>query len=199
MFGAISQVEGYWQSLSDGGQVPERAAVDPRGMADILEYVFVLEHVATGISRLRVAGSHISTLMGMEVRGMPLTALFSPQSRDKISALVDEVIETPCLVEVSLTSHGSRDQPRIEGKLFLAPLKDENGTVTRLLGCLQTTGRTGRTPRRFDEVQATRRPLNQARPFQPSAGVRQIAWADSARAAIARARPPYLRLVYSAD
>ena len=38
--------------------------------------------MAPSVARFRLAGAHLSELMGMEVRGMPMTALFLPDARD---------------------------------------------------------------------------------------------------------------------
>ena len=54
--------------------MPRRAEIDPRGIENALEYAFILERIAPGMARIRLAGIHLSDLMGMEVRGMPLTS-----------------------------------------------------------------------------------------------------------------------------
>ena len=73
---AIAQVDAYWEGLRAGRPMPDRAEVDPRGLGDALEFAFLLEHVAPGIGRVRISGMHLRDLLGMEVRGMPLTAVF---------------------------------------------------------------------------------------------------------------------------
>ena len=77
-YAAIAQVEAYWEALRGTRIVPKRSEIDPRGIEGALENAFIVERVAPGIARLRIAGSHLNDLMGMEVRGMPLTALFNP-------------------------------------------------------------------------------------------------------------------------
>ena len=61
--------------------MPLRSEIDPRGLKGALEYCFVLERIAPGLARLRVAGSHLGDLMGMEVRGMPITAFYDENGR----------------------------------------------------------------------------------------------------------------------
>ncbi len=63
-FRALSQVEAYWEGLRQGRDVPMRSDIDPRGIEDALEYAFILERIAPGLARLRVAGSHLSDVMG---------------------------------------------------------------------------------------------------------------------------------------
>ena len=88
LFPALREVEAYWSGLRDGRAMPARADVDPRGIQSALEYAFILERIAPGVARFRVAGMHLNDLMGMEVRGMPLTAMFVPEGRKEISAAV---------------------------------------------------------------------------------------------------------------
>jgi hypothetical protein len=146
---AISQVEAYWTALSDGGGIPLRSQIDPRGIEDALEYSFIPERVAPGVARFRLAGGHLTDLMGMEVRGMPMTAMFEPEARKMLADLTERVCNTPELIEVSLDGGKGIGRGALQAKMFLAPLRDDRGQVNRLFGCLQSEGRIGRQPRRF--------------------------------------------------
>ena len=64
----IRQAEAYWTALLTGEGVPMRSQIDPRGLENILEYTFILERIAPGLARFRLAGSHLNNLAGMEVR-----------------------------------------------------------------------------------------------------------------------------------
>ena len=77
-FEGIAALEAYWQALRGNRMVPLRADVDPRGIESALDFAFIVERVSRH-ARFRLAGSQISELMGMDVRGMPLTSLFSPK------------------------------------------------------------------------------------------------------------------------
>ncbi|MEL6992372.1 MAG: PAS domain-containing protein, partial [Pseudomonadota bacterium] len=46
----------YWNALRVNLDVPRRCDVDPRGIAGILSRTFILERVAPGLARFRVAG-----------------------------------------------------------------------------------------------------------------------------------------------
>ncbi len=96
-FAPLAQVEAYWEALRGSRLMPNRADIDPRGIEQALEYSFIVERIAPGIARLRIAGSHLSDLMGMEVRGMPLTAFIAPGSRRQVSDTLEEVFETPAI------------------------------------------------------------------------------------------------------
>lgn len=151
-FQVIGEVRGYWEALQGGRGVPLRSAVDPRGIERALEYAFIIERIAPSIARFRLAGMHLADLMGMEVRGMPLTAFFTPKARPRIAALLERVFQGPEAVELTLTGEPGFGKPELQAKLLLLPLRSDLGDVTRALGCLVADGQIGRVPRRFDIV-----------------------------------------------
>ena len=162
LFPALKTVEAYWEGLREGRLIPSRADIDPRGMQNALEFAFILERIAPGVGRFRLAGMHLTDLMGMEVRGMPLTAMFVPESRAKISAALEAVFETPQVTTVSLTAERGIGRGAMDAQLLLCPLKSDLGDVNRVLGCLQSKGEIGRQPRRFEVTDVQSRPLLKA-------------------------------------
>ena len=149
LYPALGRVEAYWEALRDGRAMPARAEVDPRGISDVLEYAFVLEKVAPGVARIRLAGMHLNDLMAMEVRGMPLTAMFLPEARRELQKVLEDVLESPAVVRLTLGSDKGFTRPALDGQMMLLPLRDAHGHATRILGVLETRGRIGRGPRRF--------------------------------------------------
>lgn len=158
-FSAISQVESYWEALRGARVMPKRSEIDPRGIESALEYTFVLERIAPGMARLRIAGSHLSDLMGMEVRGMPLTSFVTPNGRRQMSDTLEEVFQRPAVCEVRLSAEAGRGKPQMDARMLLLPLKSDLGDVSRVLGCFIAHGEIGRSPRRFDVVGAKIRPI----------------------------------------
>jgi len=203
-FQPLREVEAYWQAIRAGRLVPRRSDIDPRGIERALEFAFVAERIAPGLGRLRIAGSHLTELLGMEVRGMPLTAFFATDSRNRISDVLEEVFNAPATAEIVLSGERGIGKPALEARMILLPLKSDLGDISRVLGCLVTKGDVGRSPRRFDitdvkitpllgdafrddtgaEVEATPVPgmAEDASPFEPAPK-------PTAR--------PYLRLVHS--
>ena len=149
MHPAIAQVEAYWHGLRESRALPLRSDIDPRGIRRALEYTFILEKIAPGLGRFRLAGQHLNELMGMEVRGMPLTSLFEPEARRDVTDHLTRVFEAPEGVVMQLGSTRSIGRPALFGELLLLPLKSDLGDVSRALGCLVTKGDVGRAPRRF--------------------------------------------------
>ncbi len=194
-FPALQQVEGYWEGLRDGRQMPTRGEVDPRGISEVLEYAFILEKIAPRMARIRLAGMHLNDLMGMEVRGMPITAMFLPEARRDFQTLLGQVLDTPATVKATLTSDHGFARPKLEAQMILLPLKDDQGRTTRVLGCLQAKGTIGRGPRRFKiQSQEVKTLPADARPVY----TRPVYSGPSEAPAVPRptGTPPHLRLVH---
>ncbi|MFK7940845.1 MAG: PAS domain-containing protein [Roseovarius sp.] len=160
----IQLLRRYWDSMRINGAMPRRADIDPRGIQSLLEYALIIEKIAPGLARMRIAGQHLSDLMGMEVRGMPITSFISPQDRDRMGAALSELFERPAAVTFDLTSPGSLRQPAVSARLMLLPLSSDLGDISRALGCFVSTGPTGRAPRRFDIDHVHTEPLSLADP-----------------------------------
>ncbi len=149
LYPALGKVEAYWEGLRNGRVMPARAEVDPRGIAEVLHHAFVLEKVAPGVARIRLAGLHLNDLMAMEVRGMPITAMFLPEARRELQRVIAEVMDSPAVVRLTLGSDKGFTRPPLDGQMMLLPLRDAHGHATRILGVLETRGQIGRGPRRF--------------------------------------------------
>ena len=210
-FSAVAQVEAYWEALRGARLLPKRSEVDPRGLEAALEYAFILERIAPGIARIRIAGSHLSDLMGMEVRGMPLTALFAPNARRQIADGLEEVFQTPATANLRLTSPGGAGRAQLDARMVLLPLKSDLGDVSRVLGCLVSRGEMGTAPRRFDLteqnvqtiVPGQRTAMSEAPKAPAPAAELQKEGFNAPKATFkgkdGKSRPPYLRLVKSDD
>ncbi|MFP1644910.1 PAS domain-containing protein [Pontitalea aquivivens] len=157
---AVAELRAYWEALRRGRLVPARTDVNPRGIERSLEYAFILERVAPGVARFRLAGTHLTDLMGMEVRGMPLGALFVPAGRQRLADALETVFQGPAVAELSLAAETGIGKPPLAARLLLLPLKSDLGDITRALGCLVAEGEIGRRPRRFAISGAEMTPLS---------------------------------------
>lgn len=149
----LIEMREYWQGLRNGRAVPARSDVEPRGIHRALDYAFILERIAPGAARFRLAGRHLIDLMGMEVRGMPVCAVLNASSRGRFSDVLESVFKAPQIAEMRLTSKADYARPQLEGRMLLLPLRSDLGDITRALGCLIAEGNTGVAPRRFDIVE----------------------------------------------
>ncbi|MDO5613968.1 MAG: PAS domain-containing protein [Paracoccus sp. (in: a-proteobacteria)] len=148
----LSDLRAYWQGLRKGRAVPLRSDVEPRGIHRALDHAFILERIAPGAARFRLAGRHLIDLMGMEVRGMPVCSLLNPASRGRLSDVLETVFKAPQIAELRLSGPADYGRPAISGRMLLLPLRSDLGDVTRALGCLISEGDIGLAPRRFDLV-----------------------------------------------
>lgn len=199
----INEVRAYWEGLRCGQTVPLRADVDPRGIEGALEHAFILERIAPRIARFRVAGAHLNDLMGMEVRGMPLTSIFAPATRVEMAPLIEQVFLTPAVAEFDLRGEPGAGRPALVGSLVILPLRSDLGDVSRALGCLVTRGPIGHAPRRFDVTGRRLVPLGHdmampaaSYPIDRQPGLAEAPEPFAARPAGARS-VPHLRLVKS--
>jgi hypothetical protein len=191
-FAALNQVRAYWDGLRGSDLLPRRDAIEPQGLGSALEHVFLLERIAPGIARFRLAGSHLTHLMGMEVRGMPLTALLNPIARDGARLLIEAVFTGPSIVELALDSERSLGRPVLRGRMLLLPVNGDQGFCDRALGCLVAEGEIGRSPRRFGITRQRTEPVI-ARPAParcPAAAHFCRGWQALHRAAPQATHPP---------
>jgi hypothetical protein len=147
---AFDHLRAYWAGLSRGGQLPARADVDPRAIAGMLDRTLLIERIGTGIGRIRLAGLALCDLLGMELRGMPLSALIDPTARLAAAEAVEKVFAIPASAEMWLRAESDLGLPRLAARLLLLPLRGDEGRVDRAIGAMVIEGRIGRAPRRFD-------------------------------------------------
>jgi hypothetical protein len=191
----IRQAEAYWSALREGTDVPFRSQIDPRGLEQVLEYAFILERVAPGIGRFRLAGQHLCQLAGMEVNGMPVTAFFTADGREGMAATLEYVFDTPAVAELTLRGERQTLRGACEARMILLPLKSDEGACNRVLGVLVADGDFGRAPRRFDICDTQIRDLatDAERPDPARDAVRGFAEAQT----VLGGKAPWLRLVKS--
>jgi len=145
----MKQAEAYWTALRRGDDIPSRAQVDPRGLENILSQTFIVERIAPGIARFRLAGQKVNEMAGMEVRGMPLSAFFTPEARKELSAAMEHMFDTPSVIQLSLKTEGSRIKGSREAHILLMPLRSDLGDVSRALGVFVSAGNETGTSQRF--------------------------------------------------
>lgn len=187
-------VRAYWEGLRRSGAIPARADLDPRGLAQALDRVFIAERIGQGLAQVRIAGSALTDCAGADLRGLPLSCLFLPEARPRLATLLDRVFNAEIAADLHLRAEHGIGRPQLAARLMLLPLCAAAGQPSLVLGCLGMTGEFGRAPRRFSILAAVEeRLLITAKP--PAAP--SIAAAPLIAAASARPQS-HLRLVHSA-
>lgn len=173
---ALQSLEKYWQALRHAQRIPSRNDIEPRQIDEALPHAFILQRVAPGVARMRVAGQYLHDLLKMDARGMPISTFFAPAARDEIAKLIEAAFTVPAIVAVPLVSKGNLVRHEVTGTMLLLPLRDTKGQTSRILGALVTEGVPGNRPRRFqiaDNTAIRHEPLSPRlaavqRIFQPS-------------------------------
>jgi hypothetical protein len=191
---AFAEMRGYWEALRRPEGLPLRADLDPRGLKNCLHQTLIAERVAPGLARMRLAGAVFTDVMGMEVRGMPLSALFDPMARGPLEAVLNRVFAGAEVATLLLEAERGLGRPALTGQLMLLPMVGDLGEVDLMLGCLALRGTAGRTPRRFQILHARYETIGAApkpapAPAAPSATVLRLQPRERV------ADVPYLRLV----
>ncbi len=145
----MALVRAYWEALRQDGEIPLRRDIDPRGIEEVLSSTFLIERVAPGMARFRIAGMDLSDVMGMDVRGLPLSVVFVPEARAALASKLEQVFHSPAIMEMTLQASGGLIKPSLSAKLLVLPLRDETGQIRLALGCFALKGNIGRSPRRF--------------------------------------------------
>ena len=190
----LAQLYRYWDLLRGRRSAPKRAEIDPAQLQGALPGAFILERIAPGHAKLRVAGQAVSLCLDMDPRGMPFGALFNLAAREMLPHELEPVFTRQHSLDLWLRGERGFGRPELCARVLILPLMDEDGHTSRAIGALCYAGKIGRAPRRFALDQAHRDvPL-------PSAPLQMGAAEDAAPFSPAlpgRPHPkaPYLRLV----
>lgn len=126
VFEGLAQARAYWEGLRQDGTLPQRRAIDPRGLTGVLDRVCLANRIGRGIAQIRIAGSGLSDFAGADVRGLPLSCLFAADSRGLLAETLEQVFAAPAVTELDLGSDRTAAGGLI-ARLLLMPLADEAG------------------------------------------------------------------------
>ncbi|MBI5128256.1 MAG: PAS domain-containing protein [Rhodopseudomonas palustris] len=154
----------YWDSQRGTAPAPERSVIEPSAVRELLGDIFVLSCDAAAGYPFRVAGTRLSALLGRDLKGSSLTALFAADSRRECEDILGVVADETLPLVAGLTGAFGAG-PVVHLELLLLPFAPRvhtplsmTGSLTSLsprgsgeLGPLRlTTWRTlGRQPRRL--------------------------------------------------
>lgn len=153
---ALQELEAYWRELRGARRLPVRTEVEPARIDAILHNCFILEHVAPGIARIRVAGQALAAVTGHDLRGMPLSAIFDVPSRVALQDWLGRVFQSPAVVELPLRQTGGFMRPGRTGRMLILPLLGAEGAVTRAIGAVVADGPFAARPIAIDMAEPVR-------------------------------------------
>lgn len=142
VFDGLAQIRAYWEALRGTSSLPSRMALDPRGLSGVLDRVFLADWIGTGLAQIRLAGSALTEFAGADLAGLPLSCLFTPESRPLLAQSLEKVFADPAVVEIDLGSDRNR-VGMVMARLLLLPLA-EAGDRRSMLGAVSFAA--GATP-----------------------------------------------------
>ena len=140
----------YWRGIGGGADVPRRDDIDPARIAPCLSRIIVLERIAPRQARIRLAGQAVGQGFGIESRGMPISSLITPASRDWLGESIEALFDDPARVELGLSGPRTAFRRRLIGSMMLLPLRDREDKITRALGYVELPERRTVAPIRFE-------------------------------------------------
>jgi hypothetical protein len=154
----ITSLKTYWERLRAGRIAPFRAEIDPREFEIALENMFIVERIAPGNLRIRLAGMKVCEMMGMEVRGMQPALFIAEEDRARFDRLLDVVMSEPAVVEIRLEAPSRPAAYR--ATMLLMPLRSDFGEVNRVLGCMSGEGEFFQPPLAFSLREISINPID---------------------------------------
>ena len=182
---ALQRLRAHWDDLRGARIMPDRTDFAPGAVADLLDICLLVERIAPGQARIRLAGMDLSDLFGMELRGMPLFTLFTPDCRTRLQPVVERVFAQPSIARLRLEAERGLFATPGLGEMLILPLRDSHGATSRALIGVTTQVTPGRSPRRFVLAGTHLEPL--------------VPMAEATAQAPAGGPRPALRLVHSRD
>lgn len=130
--GAIKLFE-YWHEAKGGRELPTRKDIQPRGLKEVLPWVFILEHIDRELSPFRLAGTSLCEQYGKELSGTNFLSLWLGDCRRTVRSLIDNVVLMPAAAFIEFEAQ-ARNHTRMSGEIVLLPLAGDDGEVHQILG-----------------------------------------------------------------
>jgi hypothetical protein len=130
-----SEFFAYWDDKRGSARAPDRSAIEPAAVRDLLGDIFVLSYDATSGYPFRVAGTRVCALLGCDLKDKSFSALFAPQARREIEDIIAVVAEEMLAAVAGITAT-SEDGAPAHLELLLLPFNARAHTPLSLTGLL---------------------------------------------------------------
>jgi hypothetical protein len=125
----------YWDEKRGGARAPDRSAIEPGAVRELLGDIFVLSYDAAAGYPFRVAGTRVCALLGCDQKGKSFSALFKPESRREIEDIIGIVAEEMLAAVAGITAT-SEDGAVAHLELLLLPFNTRAHAPLSLTGML---------------------------------------------------------------
>jgi len=129
----------YWNEKRGSARAPDRSAIEPDAVRELLGDIFVLCYDAAAGHPFRVAGTRVSALLGCDLRNRGFSTLFKPDGRREIEEIIAVVAEEMLAAVAGITAT-SQDGARAHLELLLLPFNLRAHTPLSLTGLLAPFG-----------------------------------------------------------
>jgi hypothetical protein len=125
----------YWDDKRGGERAPERSAIEPGAVRELLGDIFVLSYDHEAGFPFRVAGTRVCALLGRDLKEKSFSALFAPDQRREIDDIIAVVAEE-LLGAVAGINAIAADGSVAHLELLLLPFNNRAHTPISLTGLL---------------------------------------------------------------
>lgn len=125
----------YWDSKRKDGRAPDRTAIDPGDLRELLGDAFVLSCEASAGYPFRVAGTRVCALFGRDLKDQSFSALFGEDSRREIESIASIVAEETLGAVAGVTAT-TASGTRAHLELLLLPFSTRAHTPISMSGLL---------------------------------------------------------------
>jgi hypothetical protein len=125
----------YWDAKRDGERAPDRRAIEPFGVRELLGDIFVLSCDPKHGYPFRVAGTRVCALLDRDPKGQNFSDLFTAPSRAEIIDILGAVSEE-LLAAVAGVTATARDGSLAQFELLLLPFNNRAHAPVSLTGLL---------------------------------------------------------------
>ncbi|TDL83631.1 PAS domain-containing protein [Palleronia sediminis] len=132
----LAALDAWWRGLCKGRIMPLRDEVDPAALSRNLDRVCLIERIAPRQARFRLAGQNLAAILGMDLRGMPVSCLFEPSARAALGDALAVLFDEPARTELRLSEPPSAFRTPVTARLLLLPLRGRSGEPDRAIGLL---------------------------------------------------------------
>ena len=125
----------YWDEKRDDAQAPDRSAIEPEAVRELLGDIFVLSCDGASHYPFRVAGTRLCALLGRDLKDQSFSALFNLGDRREIEDIVAGVADEMLAAVAGITAT-AEDGSQVALELLLLPFASRAHTPLSLTGLL---------------------------------------------------------------
>jgi hypothetical protein len=132
---ASRELYDYWNRVRGARIAPDRDAIEPGAIRNILgdSYVLAQEHLEEAVVRL--AGTRLCALFGRELKGVTFLTLWSASYRTEVLRLIDQCGSDASGIVAGVTGE-TAEGDTVNLEWLLLPLRHDRKLGARLIGIL---------------------------------------------------------------